>query len=292
MSPFSPALRRRGATTAALTLLTSLLASSGATAQDLDSSTRPSEFGDAGIEQRIGDKVPLDSQWLDADGNSVRLGDYFGTRPVVLVPVYYRCPMLCTLILESLVKSLKVLTFDAGSEYEVVAFSFNPAEGPEDAAGRKERALDLYHRGELRGPGSDGWHFLTGDEKAVADLTKAIGFKATLDPNTNEFVHAASVLLLTPDGTISRYFYGVDYPPKNLRLGLVEASQSKIGNPVDQILLYCYRYNPTTGKYTLLTMRLLRIGGVLTLLGLGALVTTLVRLDKHNPIATEQEGHS
>jgi protein SCO1/2 len=268
------------------------LTTGGAMAQDLESSIRPSEFGDAGIEQRIGDKVPLDSQWLDAEGHSVRLGDYFGKRPVVLVPVYYRCPMLCTLILESLVKSLKVLTFDAGSEYDVVAFSFNPAEGPEDAVVRKERALDLYHRGELRGAGSEGWHFLTGDEKAVADLTKAIGFKATLDPQTNEFVHAASVLLLTPDGTISRYFYGIDYPAKNLRLGLVEASQNQLGNPVDQILLYCYRYNPATGKYTLLTMRLLRIGGVLTLLGLGALVTTLVRLEKHNPIATTQEGHS
>lgn len=277
--------------TAVLTVL-AVLSAGNAVAQDLASSIRPAEFGDAGIEQRIGDKVPLDSRWLDAEGNSVRLGDYFGNRPVVLVPVYFRCPMLCTLILESLVKSLKVLTFDAGSEYDVVAFSFNPAEGPEDAVDRKERALDLYHRGELRSADNDGWHFLTGDERAVADLTEAIGFKATLDPNTNEFVHAASVLLLTPDGTISRYFYGVEYPPKNLRLGLVEASQSQLGNPVDQILLYCYRYNPATGKYTLLTMRLLRIGGVLTLLGLGALVTTLIRLDKNNPIATVQEGHS
>ena len=259
------------------------IASAEARAQDEASSVRPAEFGEAGIEQRIGEQVPLDSRWKTAEGESVLLGDFFGDRPVVLVPAYYRCPMLCTLILESLVKSLKVLTFDAGSEYEVVTFSFNPDETPADALIRKERAIDFYDRGGLTQGGADGWHFLTGDQAAVSALTRAIGFKAELDPNSNEFIHAASVLLITPEGTISRYLYGVDYPPKNLRLGLVEASENRLGNPIDQVLLYCYRYNPATGKYTLLTMRLLRIGGFLTILGLAALVTVLIRLEKHNP---------
>ncbi len=288
----TPAVRRT-----ALSLLA--LASSGvagAWGQDLAASTRPSEFGDAGIEQKIGDSLPLDSQWLDSSGKAVRLGDYFGERPVVLLPVYYRCPMLCTLTLESLVKSLKVLTFDAGSEYDVVAFSFNPAEGPADAAPRRQSALDLYNRGLEEPRGDDGWHFLSGDEAAVRELTEAIGFRATLDTATSEYIHAASVLLVTPDGRISRYFYGIEYPPKNLRLGLVEASERRLGTAVDQVLLYCYRYNPATGKYTLLTMRLLRIGGLLTLIGLGALITVLLRLEKHpkahHSRATAQEGLS
>ena len=269
-----------------------LVVAANSQAQDEASSIRPAEFGDAGIEQRIGNTLPLESRWTTAHGESVQLGDYFGDRPVVLVPVYYRCPMLCTLILESLVKSLKVLTFDAGSEFEVVTFSFNPGETPADALDRKERAIDFYDRGSLTAGGADGWHFLTGSESSVSALTEAIGFKAELDNNTNEFVHAATVILVTPDGTVSRYLYGVDYPPKNLRLGLVEASENQLGNAVDQVLLYCYRYNPATGKYTLLTMRLLRIGGFLTILGLAALVTVLIRLEKHNPKAIVQEGLS
>ena len=244
---------------------------------------RPLELRDAGIEQRIGEKVPLDLVFRDETGKTVRLGDYFGDEPVLLAPVYYDCPMLCTLTLEGIAKSLKVLTFGAEEDYELVVFSFDPRETPEQAMARKERALDLFDR---EGAG-EGWHFLVGDEGSVSRLTEAIGFQADFDEGRGEFVHAATLLILQPDGTISRYFYGIDYPPKNLRLGLVEASEGRVGTPLDQVLLYCYRYDPTTGEYSLLTMRLVRIGAVITILAIGLFVFTLVRLEKRRPEVSE-----
>ncbi|MDX1630275.1 MAG: SCO family protein [Thermoanaerobaculia bacterium] len=239
-------------------------------------SERPFYLGEAGIEQQIGERIPLDLELVDETGETVRLGEYFGDEPVILAPVYYECPMLCTLILEGLVKSLKALTFGAREDYELVVFSFDPSETPTQAMERKQRALDLFDR---EGAG-EGWHFLVGDETSVERLTDAIGFRSEFDEERGEFIHAATILILQPDGTISRYFYGVDYPPKNLRLGLVEASQGEIGNPIDQVLLYCYRYNPETGKYSLLTMRLVRIGAAVTIVGIGLLILTLVRLEK------------
>lgn len=246
-------------------------------------SERPSYLGEAGIEQQIGEKIPLDLELVDETGKTVRLGTYFGDKPVILAPVYYDCPMLCTLTLEGLVKSLKALTFGAREDYELVVFSFDPRETPAQAMERKRRALDLFDREGA----AEGWHFLVGDEESVGRLTEAIGFRSEVDEERDEFIHAATILILHPDGTIGRYFYGVDYPPKNVRLGLVEASEGRVGNPIDQVLLYCYRYNPTTGKYSLLTMRLVRIGAAATILGIGLLIFTLVRLERGRPGLSE-----
>lgn len=246
-------------------------------------SERPPELQNAGIEQRIGEKVPLDLELRDETGRTVRLGEYFGDKPVLLAPVYYECPMLCTLTLEGIAKSLKVLTFGAEEDYQLVVFSFDPAETPEQAMARKQRALDLYDREGAE----EGWHFLVGDRESVGRLTEAIGFQAAFDEQRGEFVHAATLLILQPDGTISRYFYGVDYPPKNLRLGLVEASEGRVGSPLDQVLLYCYRYDPTTAKYSLLTMRLVRTGAAITILAIGLFIFTLVRLEKGRPGVSE-----
>ncbi|HVS02221.1 MAG TPA: SCO family protein, partial [Thermoanaerobaculia bacterium] len=249
---------------------------SGADPAARDAAARPSALDDAGIEQRIGERIPLDLAFRDESGESVRLGDYFGDKPVLLVPAYYRCPMLCGLVLEGVSRSLKVLAFGAATDYQLVVFSFNPEETPADAAARKERALALYGRDG----GDPGWHFLTGDQEAIAQLTRAIGYRYGFDAARGEYVHAAGILALTPDGTIARYFYGVELAPKDLRLGLVEASQGRLGTVIDQALLYCYRYDPAVGRYSLLTMRLVRIGGAVTVLGLGLLIGLLLREER------------
>jgi protein SCO1/2 len=260
-----------------------LLAPAGVAQTGQASDERPPELRNAGIEQRIGQRIPLDLEFRDETGARVELGRYFGDKPVILAPVYYQCPMLCTLTLEGIAKSLKVLTFGAEEDYELVVFSFDPRDTPEQAMERKRRALDLYDREGAE----EGWHFLVGDEGAVARLTGALGFQADFDEARGEFVHAATIVIAQPDGTISRYFYGVEFPPKNLRLGLVEASEGRVGNPVDQVLLYCYRYDPATGKYSLLTMRLVRIGAAVTILAIGIFIFTLLRLEKRRPGVSE-----
>lgn len=229
-----------------------------------------------GFDQRLDAQVPLDLVFRDETGREVTLQQYFHGKPVILVLAYYRCPMLCTLVLNGLVKGLLELPFDAGKEFEVVTVSFDPRETPAQAAAKKKTYIERYGR-----PGAAaGWHFLTGSADSVARLTEAVGFRYAYDERRDEFAHASGILVLTPAGRISRYFYDVAYPARDLRLGLVEASAGKIGSPVDQVLLFCFHYDPTVGKYGPAVMRFVRIGGVLTLLGVIAFVLLMFRAER------------
>ena len=225
----------------------------------------PETLRNVGIDQHLNEQVPLDLVFLDETGKPVRLGEFFGKKPIILTLVYFECPMLCTQVLNGLVSSLKVLNFSVGKEFEVITVSFNPQEGPALATAKKETYLDRYSR-----PGAEGgWHFLTGNEESIKALTKAVGFRYALDPRTGQYAHASGIMLLTPQGLVSRYFYGIEYPPRDLRLGLVEGSANKIGTVTDQVLLFCYHYDPREGKYSAAILNLIRLGGVLTLLALG-----------------------
>lgn len=237
---------------------------------------RPAILRDIGWDQRLGDKVPGDILLRDESGQEVRLGSYFGKKPVVLSLVYYECPMLCTLTLNGMSSALGVLSYDAGKEFEVVTVSFEPKETSELAAAKKKAYLQRYKR-----PGAaEGWHFLTGDAPQIARLTQAVGFRYAWDAASNQYAHPAGVLVLTPDGTVARYLYGVEYAPKDLRFAIIEASQGKVGTPIDSAVLYCYQYDPTTGKYTAAAMRLMRLAGVVTVLALGGFIVTMWRRER------------
>jgi protein SCO1 len=234
----------------------------------------PQALRDVGMDQRLNEQVPPDIVFRDEHGQSVRLGDYFGGKAVILSLVYYQCPMLCTQVLNGLVSSISVLSFDVGDQFNVVTISFDPRDTPELAAAKKQSYLQRYRR-----PGAhQGWHFLTGDQSSIKALTSAIGFRYSFDPASGQFAHASGIIVLTPQGRISRYFYGIEYAPKDLRLGLVEASENRIGSPVDQILLFCYHYDPATGKYSAVVLNVLKLGAALTLLALVALWVFLRRI--------------
>jgi protein SCO1/2 len=236
---------------------------------------RPAPLQHIGIDQKLTSQVPLDLQFKDETGRTVKLGEFFGKRPVILAPVYYECPMLCTQILNGLVRSLKAVTFNPGEEFEVVVFSFDARDTTALAAEKKQNYLRRYDR-----KGTDaGWHFLTGDPNAIKALTNAIGFRFVWDAHTNQFAHASGVMLLTPQGRLSKYFYGIEYAPKDVRLGLIEAAQNKIGTPVDQLLLFCFHWDSTTGKYTAAAMNVLRLAGGTTILLLGGFVIIMLRRD-------------
>jgi protein SCO1/2 len=224
----------------------------------------PPELKDVGIDQRLNTRLPLDTPLKDETGRAVRLGDYFGRRPVVFALVYYNCPMLCTQVLNGLVSALGVVSLDAGRDFDVVAVSFDPRDTAKDAAAKKEAYVARYRRDGA----ALGWHFLTGDPAAIERVTKAAGFRYRYDDGIGQFAHASAIMVATADGRLSHYFYGIEYAPRDLRLALVEASSGKIGNPVDQILLYCFHYDPATGKYGAVVMRIVRLGGALTLLAL------------------------
>ncbi|MGC1449926.1 MAG: SCO family protein [Candidatus Sulfotelmatobacter sp.] len=237
---------------------------------------RPPYLQNVGIEQHLDAQVPPDLTFVDDTGRTVKLGDYFGQKPLILNLVYYNCTMLCGEALAGLSGSMKMVKFDVGNQFDVVTVSFNPQETPEIAAAKKQDYLKRYGRSGA----ASGWHFLTGPAESINALTKAVGFQYQYDPKINQYAHATAIMVLTPQGRISRYFYGVDYPPKDLRMGLVEASQGKIGNAVDQVLLYCYHYDPATGKYGAVISNILQLGAGLTILLLGGLLFILFRLDK------------
>lgn len=239
------------------------------------SSALPEALRDVGIDTRIGQDLPLDLRFRDETGATVRLGDYFGSQPVILVPVYYRCPMLCTLVLEGLARSLKTLTFGAGADYQLVVFSFDPRETPADARADKASTLELYGRG-----GGEGWHFLTGDAASIDALTRALGFRYAWDGERAEYVHASTLVLATPQGRIARYLFTTDPPPKDLRLAMVEASAGRLGTAADHVLLYCFRYDVTTGRYSMLVMRIVRIGAVVTVLALAGFIGFMLRQER------------
>jgi protein SCO1/2 len=226
-----------------------------------------------GIDQKLNQQIPLDLEFYDETGKAVRLGDYFGQKPVILSLVYYDCPMLCTMVLNGLLESLKQLKFNVGDQFNVVTVSFDPTEKPSLAAAKKAVYVGLYGR-----PGAaENWHFLTGGEKMIRQLTQAVGFRYNYDLPTKQYVHATGIMVLTPQGRLARYFYGIKYPAGNLRLGLVEASQGKIGSPVDEILLYCCQYDPQTGKYSLIISRAIKISAGVTVVCLGTMILVLFR---------------
>ena len=226
-----------------------------------------------GIDQRLNEQVPLELQFRDETGKTVRLGEFFGKKPVVLSLVYFGCPMLCTMAENGLLHSLQQVSFSAGREFDVLTVSFDPHDTPEIAAAKKAVYVGLYGRkGAER-----GWHFLTGNEASIAQLTQAVGFRFRYDAQAKQFVHATGIMLLTPGGKIARYFYGIYYPSRDLRLGLVEASANKIGSPVDEVLLFCCRYDPTTGKYGVIISRIMQIAGLMTVLSIAGLILALSR---------------
>jgi protein SCO1/2 len=236
---------------------------------------RPPQLRDVGIDQRLDEQVPLTLSFRDESGNVVPLGQYFDGRPVILALVYYECPMLCTLVLNGLISALRTLSFNAGDEFQVVAVSFDAKETPQLAAAKKQTYLRSYSRGGAE----DGIHFLTGDGGAIESLARSVGFRFRYLPDTDEFAHGAAIMVLTPQGKIARYFYGVEYPPRDLRFALIEAAENRIGSPVDQLLLYCYRYDPSSGRYTAVVMNIIRLGGVLTVVALSAFMLVMWRRD-------------
>ena len=234
-----------------------------------------------GIDQKLDQQVPMNLSFVDEGGATVSLSSFFHSKkPVILALVYYRCPMLCTQILTGLESSLKVVSFNPGQDFEVVAVSFDPKDTWQLAAAKKQTYLKRYGRANT----ANGWHFLTGDEANIKALTDAVGFHYKYDPVTDQFAHASGVQILTPDGRLSRYFYGVEYSPRDMRLGLVEASQNKIGSPVDQILLFCYHYDPSTGKYGALVMRMVRVAGAGFVLLCGGFLWIALRREKRGEL--------
>lgn len=229
-----------------------------------------------GLDQRLGAQVPLDLRFRDEAGREVALGDYFGKRPVILALVYYECPMLCNQVLNGLTQTLRVMSFNAGREFDVVAVSFDPNEGPSLAKAKKRTYVSKYGRQA----GEDGWHFLTGTRQSSAALAKAVGFRYEWDAQTNQWAHGAGIMVLTPTGVLSRYFYGIEYGVRDVRLGLVEASNNKIGSIADQVKLLCYQYDPMTGKYGMVVLNTIRVGGVLTVLAMAGFIGLMLRRER------------
>ena len=258
------------------------LAAVAAPAQDMTpgrpASEKPNALRDVGFDQRLGETVPLDLVLRDETGASVRLGEAIAGRPTVLALVYYECPMLCTLTLNGLVSALNTLPFEPGRDFSLVTVSFDSREKPEQGLLRKRAYLSRYKK-----PGAEkSWRFLTGDEASLRRLTDAVGFRYAWDDETKQFAHPAGVVVLTPEGRIARYLYGVEYAPKDLRLGIVEASQGRIGTPVDRLLLYCYQYDPARGRYGAGVMRIVRTAGLLTVVALGGFVAVALLRERRS----------
>jgi protein SCO1 len=237
----------------------------------------PAALTGVGFDQRLGEALPLDLTFIAEDEREVSLGGYFGAKPVILTFVYYECPMLCTLVLNGLTSALKAVPFTAGEDYAIVTVSIDPGETPALARAKKASYVRELPRPEIA---AQGWHFLTGDTTAIATLTRAAGFRYRYDAERDDFAHASGILVLTPEGTISRVLYGIEYAPKDLRLALVEASAGKIGTFVDQVLLFCFHYDPAAGKYGTAIMRLIRTGGLLAVLVIAIFVLASLRRER------------
>ncbi|MFN8005617.1 MAG: SCO family protein [Terriglobia bacterium] len=236
----------------------------------------PEAVRNVGIDQRLNEQIPLDLIFRDEDGKAVSLGDYFHDKPVLLTLVYHECPMLCSEVLDGLLRTLRVLKFNVGKEFDVITVSFNPEEEASLAKSVKETYLKRYKREGAEA----GWHFLTGEQPSIEKLTRAVGFRYGYDSAKKLYIHAAGIMIVTPQGRLSRYFYGIEFPPKDLRLGLVEASQNKIGSVVDQVLLYCYHYDPATGTYGFVIMTIVRLIGIAFVLAMGIAIVLLLRRER------------
>jgi protein SCO1/2 len=228
----------------------------------ISSTTMPAQLQNVGFDPQLNAQMPLDLPFVDENGSNIQLRDYFKQKPVVLAFVYYGCPMLCNQVEQGVVGSLRMLSFTPGRDYEVVFVSFDPRESADMAAQKKKSALAHFRRPET----ASGWHFLTGTKESIDVATKAANFRYSFDTKNNLFAHASGIMLLTPDGRISRYFYGVEYPGRDMRLGLVDASAGKIGTPVDRALLFCYQYDPSSATYSASILKIIRLGGILTVL--------------------------
>ncbi len=250
-------------------------------------SVKPPGMEHIGIEQRLNEQIPLDLTFRDESGTSVRLGDHFGKKPVILSFVYYKCPMLCPELLVGLQSSLRMLKFDAGKEFDVITVSFDPSDTPQVAAAKKAEILSRYKRAGAEA----GWHFLTGSQESIAAITKAAGFEYQYDPKTGQFAHGTAIMVLTPAGKIAQYYYGVDFPPKDLRLALVQASNNKIGNLADAVILYCFHYDPVTGKYNAVIGRVVQLAGGLTILSIGTVLIVLFRRGPAHDPRRESSSH-
>jgi protein SCO1/2 len=239
-------------------------------------SALPAPLREIGFDQNLDRLLPPDIPFIDEQGRPVRVGDYFGARPVVLAFVYYDCPMLCMQVLNALASALDVLSLQPGTDFEVVTISFDPREKPSLAAARKEASLQRYKRSG----GAAAWHFLTGEPAAIERATRAAGFRFVWDERLKQFAHPTGIIVLTPEGRVARYLFGIEYGPRDLRLAIVDASAGKVGSPIDSFLLYCYHYDPMTGRYGLVVMRAIRLAGAATVLALGTFIALMVRRER------------
>jgi protein SCO1/2 len=262
--------------------LTALLLAAGAARADsgiVPASSMPGPLKSVRYDQRLGGQVPLDLPFRDENGKPVRLADYLGRKPAVLVLAYYHCPMLCDMVMQAVESGLKPLSLDPGKDFDVIVASIDPTDTPERATMKRRDILKRYAR-----PAADaGWHFLSGPEPSIERLANAVGFQYVYDSKLNQYAHAAGVVILTPGGKVSRYLFGIEYPPRDLRLGLVEASGGKIGGLADQVLLYCFHYDPVMGRYSSVTLNIMRLAGVATVIGLVLLVALLRRRESPQP---------
>jgi protein SCO1/2 len=245
-------------------------------------------LGKVGFAQRLNSQVPVDLHFTNDHGENVTLADCMQARPTVFVLAYYRCPMLCNQVLNGVARTLQAIDFEPGKEFEVVVVSFDPTDTVELAAAKKDAVVHAFdHDGD-----GDGWHFLVGDEKAVKKIADSVGFQYQYDAATQQYAHASGVVLLTPAGRVSRYFYGIDYPTRDVRLGLVEASEGRIGSRVDELLLYCFHYDPLTGRYGLAIIRVIRAGGVATVLAIVCFIGVSLRRERKQRVKSSENRHS
>ena len=242
----------------------------------ITAATVPRPLREIGFDQNLDRRVPLDVPFRDESGRTIRLGDYFGSRPVVMVFAYYDCPMLCTQVINGLSTALNILSLAPGKDFEIVTVSFNPHDTPATASAKKAMYLERYRRDGA----AQAWHFLSGDQPSIDRLTKAAGFRYVWDAETKQFAHPTGIIVLTPDGRLARYLFGIEYGPRDLRYALVEASAGSVGNAVDALLLYCYHYDPMTGRYGFVVMRAVRIAGAATVLALVSFIVVMVRKEK------------
>jgi protein SCO1/2 len=242
----------------------------------MPSSTVPAALREIGFDQNLDKQVPLDAPFKDETGRVVKLGDYFGKRPVVMVFAYYDCPMLCTLVINGLASALNVLSLVPGKDFEIVTVSFNPRDTPATASAKKA----AYIARDKQPGAAAAWHFLTGDPSSIDRLTKAAGFRYVWDEETKQFAHPTGVIVLTPEGRLARYLFGIEYGPRDLRYAIVDASNGKVGSAVDALVLYCYHYDPTLGRYSVSIMRLVRAAGAATVLAVGAFILVMVRRER------------
>ena len=251
------------------------------------SNVRPPGLTHVGIAQHLNEQIPPNLIFRDETGKSVRIGDYFGRKALILNLVYYRCPMLCSEVLAGLEGTLRTLKFDVGKEFDVLTVSFDPKDTPEIATAKKADMIKRYRRAGA----SDGWHFLTGPQESIDALTKAAGFEYEYDSKTGQFAHSTAIMVLTPEGKIAQYYYGVEFPPGDLRLGLIQASQNKIGTLADAVILYCYHYDPAAGKYSAIVNRFVQLGGGLTIVSIGILLIVLIRRGPQGGVKELNRSH-